>query len=346
MARGIAKRIRTALMLLVALIFVATTLGPAQAGTFQIPPKGNKKIKLGVLDLLSAIEVAALANNWYRKHAKDRGWDLQVFDIALDIAKGQSTMENMIMAGYDGILVNWVDFKYIDQQVMKAYKRGIPVQGAACGNMVPGVISHCIAPDMGIGALSSLYLVSKLHEGDKILVYYYPIVSTELFRFNAAKVTFDMYKIKIAQELHSSGGGDPSQACYEAMRNAILADTKKEIKGVWTSWDGLGIPSARAAMDMGRKDIVVVTCNDTPNTYKELRELPTLHATSGAIWEIQEWTGRLFRNLDKIFAGKPFQDEEVWFPMPNLVTKDNLPPPGYYYNPCGYKGRPPDFKVR
>jgi hypothetical protein len=63
-------------MLLVALIFLATTLGSAQAGVFQIKPKGNKKIKIGVLDLISSIEVAALANNWYRKHAKDRGWDL------------------------------------------------------------------------------------------------------------------------------------------------------------------------------------------------------------------------------------------------------------------------------
>ncbi len=346
MEKKLMKRLKVVFMLFVAVVFLATTLGAAQAGVFQIQPKGKKKIKIGVLDLISSIEVAALANNWYRKHAKDRGWDLQVFDINGDYAKAQSMMENMITAGYDGIIINWTDFKYEDQQIMKAYKKGIPVQGIACGIMAPGVISQGIAPEMGFAAMSSLYLISKLHEGDKVLVYHDPRVATSLYRFNTAKVTFDSYKIKIAQEMHYTGvGGDPSQACYEAIKNALLADSKKEIKGIWTHWEGYGIPAARAAMEMNRKDIVVVTCDDAPNTYTAIREIPTLYATSGANWDAQEWTGRLFRNFDKIFAGKPFQDGEVWFSMPNLVTKENVPPPGYYYNPCGYKGRPPDFKA-
>jgi len=347
MVIGIAKRIRTALIILVALAFVVTTLGEAQAGTFQIPPKGNKKIKIGVLDLISGIEVSALANNYYRQYAKQRGWDLQIFDIQGDYAKAQATMENMITAGYDGIIINWTDFKYEEQQIMTAYKKGIPVQGIACGAMVPGVVSHGIAPEAGFAALSSLALVSQLHPGDKVIAYHDPRVSTSLFRFNVAKVVFDSYNIKLAQEMHYTGtGGDPSQACYEAIKNALLADTKKEIKGIWTHWEGYGIPAARAAQEMRRKDVVVVTCDDAPNTYKEIRELPNLYATSGANWDAPQWTQRLFLNLDKIFAGQPFQDEEIWFSMPDLVTKANVPPPGYYYNPCGYKNRPPDFKVK
>jgi len=346
MAKGIVKRIRTALIVLVALIFVATTLGSAQAATFQIKPKGNKKIKIGVLDLISAIEVAALANGYYTKWAKERGWDLQIFDIAGDYTKAQSFMDNMITAGYDGIIVNWTAFSYFDQQVLKAYKAGIPVQGIACGNMAPGVISQGIAPEMGFAALSSLYLVSKLHRGDKIIIYHDPMVQTSLFRANTAKVTFDSYRIKIGQEIHFPGSGDPYQVSYEMMKNAFLADTKKEIKGVWTHWEGYGVSAARAAMDMGRKEVIVVTCDDAQNTYKALREIPTLWATSGANWDAPEWTNRLFRNFDKIFAGQPFEDQEVWFSIPNLVTKNNLPPPGYYFSPCGYKGRPPDFKVK
>ena len=69
-------------------------------------------------------------------------------------------------------------------------------------------------------------------------------------------------------------------------------------------------------------------------------------ATSGTLGLTWQWTGRLFQNLDKIFAGKPFKDQEVWFSTPYLVTKDNLPPPGYYYSDCGYDGRPPDFEVK
>jgi ABC-type sugar transport system substrate-binding protein len=117
------KRLKVVFMLFVAVVFLATTLGAAQAGVFQIKPKGNKKIKIGVLDLISSIEVAALANNWFRKHAKDRGWDLQVFDINGDYAKAQSMMENMITAGYDGIIINWTDFKYEDEYGYEASKK-------------------------------------------------------------------------------------------------------------------------------------------------------------------------------------------------------------------------------
>lgn len=331
---------------ILSLVFLSTTLVAVQAGEFKIKPKGDKKIKIAVMDLISSISVAALANGWYRKHAAERGWDLQVFDLNVDFSKAQPTMDNIITAGYDAIIVNWTDFKYYDQQIMKAYKKGIPVQGIACGIMRPGVISQGIAPSMPFGALSSLYLASKLKEGDKILVYHDPRLETSLFRFGAAKVTFQMYNIEVAQEMHYPGAGDPSQVAYEMIKNALLADTKKEIKGIWTHSEHAGVPAARAAVDMGRTEIVVVTSDDSPNTYSVLRNNPTLHATSGTLGLTGYWTGRLFKNLDKIFAGEPFEDQEVWFSTPYLVTKDTLPPKGYYYSDCGYEGRLPDFKVK
>jgi len=345
MGKKMVKRIRITLIVLVALAFVVTTLGSVQAGTFQIKAKTGKKIKIGVLDLISSIEVAALANNYYKKWAKERGWDLQVFDLGADVSKAGAFMDNMITAGYDGIIVNWTDFKYFDQQVMKANKAGIPVQGIACGNNVPGVISQGIAPEMGFAALSSLFLVSKLAEGDKIIAYHNPLVQTSLFRFNTAKVTFDSYRIKFI-EMHAPATGDPYQNSYDGIKNALLADTKKEIKGIWTHWEGFGVSAARAAIDMGREEIVVATCDDAPNTYTALRELPTLHATSGANWDAPGWTLRLFKVFDEVFAGKKVKDQEIWFSIPNLVTKKNVPPPGYYFNPCGYDGRKPDFKVK
>jgi ABC-type sugar transport system substrate-binding protein len=347
MGKETMKRIRTMLIILMAAIFLATSFGLAQADTFQIQPKGKKKIKIGVLDLISSIETSAMACSYYRKLAKDRGWELQVFDMGMDYSKAQAIMENMITAGYDAIIVNWTDFHYYDKQIWKAHQKGIPVQGIACGNMVPGVISHGISADMAFGSLSGLYLMSKLHEGDKILAFYDPRGSDPLFRFKAAKVVFDMYKIKIAQELHFPGSGDPSQVCYEMIKNALLADsTKKEIKGIWTHWEGYGIPAARAAIDMGRKDIIVVTNDCSHNTYKALRELPTLLAAADAQYDMANWTSQLFKNLDIIFAGKPMKEQAVWFSTPVLITKDNLPPPGYLYSTCGYKGRAPDYKVK
>lgn len=195
---------------------------------------------------------------------------------------------------------------------------------------------------MPMGALSALYLASNIGEGKKVISYHSPTVGAAQMRFVAAKGVFDQFDIENVNEMHYPGSGDPQQTCYEAVRNALTADVKKEIKGVWTHYDGYGISAARAAMDMGREDVMVVTCVDSVPFYRALAELPTLHASAGNSALMWDWTGRMFRNLDKIFKGEPFRDQEVWFSVPYLVTKGNQPPPGFYYSECGYDGKP-DF---
>jgi len=336
--------IRILFLLTLGLFSALWSLNSAYAGTFQIAPKGNKKIKVAVMDLISSVAVAPYVNNWYKKHAAERKWELKIFDLHGDFANARPTMENIITAGYDAILVNWTDFKYYDDLIMKAYKMGIPVQGVACGNMKPGVVSHGAGTDIPTGGASAQYLCSRLKEGQKILAYHDPRLASSLDRFHAAKLAFDTYLIKV-QELQFPGSGDPYQVCYENVKNALLADDRKEIKGIWTPYESFGISAARAANDMGRTDVIVVTGDDSPSTYSEFRNLPTLQATVGTLGFAPIWTAQLFKNLDKIFAGKPFADGEVWFMLPYLVTRENLPPKGYFFSYCGYRGKP-DFEVK
>lgn len=346
MGKSIVNWIRRLLIALVALVFVATTLGSAQAGTFKIAPKGQKKIKIAILDLISSIEVSAQHCALYRKYAKERGWTVDVFDLQVDQSKAQSVMDNIITAGYDAVIVNWVDFSYYDQQILRAYKQGIPVQGIACGTMFPGVVHQVSTPDGTFGNWGALALVAKLHQGDKVIVYYQPTLNLHRYRFAGAKSAFEEFRITIAQELHYPGSGDPMQTCYDAVKSVLLADSKKEIKGIWTPWEGYGRSAARAAMDAGRRDFLSATVDDLPQTYRDLYSVPTLYATCGSIGNSPQYLLTFFKNLDIIFAGKPFDDQSVSFASPYLVTKDNLPPLGYYYNPCGYKGRAPDFKAK
>jgi len=76
------KTINKGLVLSLTLMIVATSLGVANAGkVLQIKPKDNNKLKIGVIDLVSSIEVAALTNKLYIKEAKARGWDCHVYDL-------------------------------------------------------------------------------------------------------------------------------------------------------------------------------------------------------------------------------------------------------------------------
>ena len=124
-----------------------------------------------------------------------------------------------------------------------------------------------------------------------------------------------------------------------------MGDTKKEIKGIWAAWEGLGVNAARAAHELGRDDVIVGTVDDSPNTYTQLAKLPTLHAAAGFESSSKEIDAQLFALMDKIFKGGQVPSQVASLFWPRLVTKTTLPPKGYFVNACGYKGHP-DFEVK
>jgi len=339
------KKIQGALILLLALAIVTTTLGMASAAEMKIKPKGDKKIMIGVMDLISAIEVAALWNKSYLKQAEKRGWGFRVFDINLKYDQAQVVMENMITAGYDAIIVNWTSPKYYAEQCKKAFKKGIPVVSVAGGKTVPGFTADYGPMDFVRGSQIAQYLVGKMKKGGKVILHSNNDIENNLQKYLGAKNVLEYFNIDY-KEVPLRGGRDPSEATYEDMKNILLADTKKEIKGVLSYWEGAGVPAAKACKDAGRMDIVNVTIDDSPRTYEEIRTLPTLYGTSGVNGWSDDVAEKMFKLFENIFAGNPWQDQQFFGITPYLVTKENLPPKGYFLSYCGYEGRPPDFEVK
>ena len=74
-------------------------------------------------------------------------------------------------------------------------------------------------------------------------------------------------------------------------------------------------------------------------------KLPTLQAASGFACMSADINARIFALLEKIFKGEQVQSQKLYTFPPRLVTKEDIPPKGYFVNPCGYKG-PPDFAVK
>lgn len=346
--KNIRKMSQSALMLISALAFVTMISGPSiGAEVMKIKPKGDKKITIGVLDLNAAIEIAALFNKEHKAAAEKRGWGIQISDLKDNIPQGPTYMENMISAGFDGIILHWCVLKTIDKQLKIAFDKGIPVITMAnLGARFPGVLAEVGPQEATMAATSAEYLAAKLQTGDKVLFLDMPMIEQGQVRVTGAKGIFQAYNIKVAQELQFQASGDPFQWSYEQTKNTLLGDTKKELKGIWTSWEGFGISAARAAHDLGRDDIVVVTCDDSPNTYSEIRKLPTFHATTGYANQSKDLNEQVFAILEKVFKGEPVESQRFYPFIARLVTKDNLPPKGYFINPCGsYKGRP-DFEVK
>jgi ABC-type sugar transport system substrate-binding protein len=322
---------------------------PASAEVMQIKAKGKKKITIGVMDLISAIEVAAIYNAAYKKEAEARGWDAKVFDLQLNIPQSQTVMENMIVAGYDGIIVNWTSPHFYAKQVKMAFEKGIPVITVGEGITHPGIIAE-VGQYYGVsGGLTAQYLSAKVKGTQpKIVAFIDTRLEISKIKYAVAKSIFNYFKFPILAEIDlASAQGNPSVWAQEQMQNLILGDKNKEIKGVWSFWEGAGLPVAEACAKAGRNEIVVVTCEDSPRTYEMIRNLPTLHAASGGNGVfLKSSVKKLFGIFDSIFSGKPANEQQLIEAIPYLVTKENLPPKGYFLNPSQQYSGPKDFAVK
>ena len=331
------------LIVLIALVFVATTAFAA-APMFKIAPKGNKKIRIGVLDPNAAIEMAAVFNDVHAKYAKQRGWELVYVDLKDNFVESGNALDNMISAGYDGIIIHYIGLKMCDKQVKKAFDKGIPViTVAAMGAEYPGVVADIGPMEAGMGALTAEFMASKLQPNDKVVTLHIPLLEINQIRQASAKGVFAAYNRTVARELFYPLTGDPTQWAYDQTKNVLLGDTKKEIKGIWCAYDGFGTNAARAAHDLGRDDVIVATVDDGSNVYVQMRKLPTMQAASGFACMSKEINAEVFDIFDKVFKGEQVQSQMIVPFWPRLVTKANLPPKGYYIRACGGYSGPPDF---
>lgn len=347
--KSIQKVSQRILIFLSALVFVTMMVGPSfgSGPVMKINPKEKKQIKIGVLDPNAGIEIAGWFNREHKAAADKRKWQIQFFDLKSNIAEGPSFMENMISAGFDGIILHWNTLKSIDKQLKMAFDKGIPVITVAnIGERWPGVLAEVGPMEATMAATSTEYMAGKLQAGDKIITISIPIIEMHQVRLAAIKGVAQAYGLKIAADLQWTPMGDPFQWAKDQTKNTLLGDTKKEIKGIAATWEGMGVTAARAAHELGRDDVVVVTVDDSPNTYNEIRNLPTMWAGTGFTGQLKEMNDQIFTIFEKVFKGDSVPSQQFYPFLARMVTKENLPPKGYFMNPLGYKGRKPDFQVK
>lgn len=338
------------LILMVTLTLAAFTVGTcfADGPAMKIAPKGKKKITIGVIDPNAGIEVAAQFNKKHSAEATKRGWEVRFVDLKDNIPQAAAQMENMISAGYDGIIVHWMPIRAIDKQIKMAFDKGIPVITMMCqASRTPGVLAEVGWMESAHGAMLAEYLGNRLQAGDKVMTVTIPMIEKHAIQLGGFKGAADVYKLNIVQNLQFQFSGDPIQWAYDQVTNTLLADQKKEIRGIYISTDSLGISAARAAHDRGRDDVIVVLSDDSAHVYKEIPKLPALQAVVAMGINEKSLNELAFGLFGKVFKGESVPSQK-WYPtLGSLMTRDKLPPPGYLYDACGgYKARKPDFAVK
>jgi ABC-type sugar transport system substrate-binding protein len=345
--KSVRKMSQALLIFIVTLTLLVFTVGTcfADGPAMKITPKGKKKITIGVIDPNAGIEAAAQFNKKHKAEAEKRGWDIRFVDLKDNIPQGPVQMENMISAGYDGIILHWMPLKTIDKQIKMAFDKGIPVITLISqGTRIPGVLAEVGFMESTHGAMLAEYLANKLQAWDKIVTMTIPMLEKHEKQFAGFKGVAEAYNLQIVQNLQFQFTGDPMQWAYDQVTNILLGDSKKEIKGIYISTESLGTQAARAAHDRGRDDIIVVMSDDTPHVYAEMSKLPTIQAVAAMSIHEKSMNEVIFALFDKVFKGESVVSQK-WDPiLGSLMTREKLPPSGYSYDACGgYKARKPDF---
>ncbi len=348
--RSVRETSRTVFVFVSALVLLASIVGAcfADGPAMKIAPKGKKKITIGVIDPNAGLEVAAQFNKKHSAEAAKRGWEVRFVDLKDNIPQAGMYMENMIAAGYDGIILHWMPLGAVDKQIKMAFDKGIPVISLICnGARTPGVLADIGWMEATHGAMLAEYLGNKLQAGDKIVTITIPVLEKHNIQRGGFKGTADIYKLNIVQSLQYQFSGDPYQWSYEQVTNILAGDAKKEIKGIYASTDILGTPAARACHDRGRDDVIVVMSDDAAHVYKDMPKMPALRAVVAMSIHEKDLNGLAFSLFDKVFNGEAVTSQKWYSTLGNLLTRDNFPPQGYIYDYCGgYKARKPDFAVK
>jgi len=318
------QRLRSIVILLV---LIALTIGAAQT------PVAAKQKTIGIISLYLAAAVPPRIGNEAVKLCKQEGWEPLLIDTRADGQKLISTCLTWVQEGVDAIFVLFPSVGLLDGEVIPACnKAGIPlitISGWSKG------VTFDISPNEYIAsALETTYLVDRIgHEGNIVAMEWRtdPCPRKRIAVFHA--ILQENPGVKLLDE-HVTKMPGHIEDCKKAMESILLAHPEPgSIKAVWGAWDELAFGPAQAIEAAGRKDIFVVGIDGNLWTFDEIRKPDSVFAATVAIqWE--EAAHIFVEQMKNHFAGNKITKSQFYIPS-YLVTKENCPPKGKYYNPEG-----------
>ena len=293
------------------------------------------KKKIGIISLYLAAAVPPRIAKEAEKLCKSEGWQPIIVDTKSDKQRLISTCLTWVQQKVDAIFVLFPTVGLLEGEVIPACnKAGIPI--VTISGWTKGV-SFDIAPNEYVAsALETSYMVDQLgHEGN--------IVAMEWLTDQCPRKRISVLhgilenepRIKLIHE-HVTRMPGHIDDCRKAMENLLISKPRsgpEKIHAVWGAWDELSLGAMQAIEAAGRDDIFVVGIDGNLWTFDQIRKPGSLFAATVAI----QWEGAAHIFVDqikRIFSGRKPSQNQFYIPA-YLVTKENCPPKGKYYNPDG-----------
>ena len=233
-----------------------------RAGT----PAAAKRPVVGVTLLTQTHDFYKELEDAMRKEAAARGIELIVTSCEMDPAKQASQLEDFVAQRVSAIIAAPCDSDAIGPNLKDAERAGIPVFTVDIAARSGKIVSHVASDNVQGGRLAAQALARYLKGQGQVLVIDHPTVASVQDRLQG----FD-------EELKKTPGisvvGRPSADGQRAKAMAVMEDmlqAHRDLKGVFGINDDSALGALSVLEAAGRKDIVIVGFDATPEAQKAI----------------------------------------------------------------------------
>ena len=209
-----------------------------------------------------------------RKEASARGLELIVTSCEMDPAKQASQLEDFVAQRVSAIIAAPCDSDAIGPNLKDAEGAGIPVFTVDIAARSGKIVSHVASDNVQGGRLAAQALARYLKGQGKVLIIDHPTVASVQDRLKG----FD-------EEIKKTPGitvvGRPSADGQRAKAMAVMEDmlqAHRDLKGVFGINDDSALGALSVLEAAGRKDIVIVGFDATPEAQKAIARGSALKA--------------------------------------------------------------------
>ena len=266
------KRILHSLCLAGAFCALVAVAGCQTGG--QGGQQGGAARRVGVTLLTREHEFYRELEAGLREAAGKAGYEVIVTSGDFDLAKQQSQIENFVVQRVDAIVVCPADSKGIGPAIDQANQAGIPVFTADIKAQGGKVVSHIASDSLAGGHLAGEYIAKALGGQGDVGIIGQQEVQSGLDRENGFKEEIAKHPgIKVVAVLNGGGVRDRALKAAEDMLQG-----NPSLKGIFGINDDSALGALSAAEARGRKDLVIVGYDATPEAVNAIKRGSQLKA--------------------------------------------------------------------
>lgn len=188
--------------------------------------------------------------------AEALGWEVELFDGQGDQVATNNAAIAFIDRGFDAIINTASANTQMSAVIAYANEKGVPFVSTFSG-LVPGIVADIGSNNTVDGAIAATELVGRIEGQGHIVKFNWNVLPALRERDQGFHAVVDEYPDITVTEIEVKVPGQVDDA-YNQMTNLLLSND--DIVAVWTGWDELAAPVARAIEQAGRaEDIFVVS---------------------------------------------------------------------------------------